>query len=133
MATWLMVTGLGKQKVILGFPWFEEMNPEINWKKGTLNWQMKNRMPTTLTEVLDEEEYLNRTQNPSDENDEESLNLSVINVNGKFTPIWINAKTNLAMEMAIENNLKKKELSVTEMVPLEYHEFLDVFDEQRAN
>ena len=33
----------------------------------------------------------------------------------------------------MENNLKKKELSVTEMVPPEYHEFLDVFDEQKAN
>ena len=42
-------------------------------------------------------------------------------------------KTNLAMDMAIKNNLKKKELSVTEMVPPEYHKFLDVFDEQKAN
>ena len=37
------------------------------------------------------------------------------------------------MDMAIKNNLKKKELSVTEMVPPEYHEFLDVFDERKAN
>ena len=131
--TWLMVTGLGKQKVILGFPWFEEMNPEINWKEGTLAWRKENRTPATITEVLDEEEYLNRTQNPSSENDEESLDLSVINVNSKFAPVWINAKTNLAMDMAIKNNLKKKELSVTEMVPPKYHEFLDVFDEQKAN
>ena len=36
--TWLMVTGLGKQKVILGFPWFKEMNLEINWKERTLTW-----------------------------------------------------------------------------------------------
>ena len=35
--------------------------------------------------------------------------------------------------MAIENNLKKKELLVTEMVPPEYHEFLDVFYKQKAN
>ena len=28
--TQLLVMGLGKQKVILGFPWFKEMNPEIN-------------------------------------------------------------------------------------------------------
>ena len=35
--------------------------------------------------------------------------------------------------MAIEANLKKKKLSVEEMVPPEYHEFLDVFDEQKAN
>ena len=49
------------------------------------------------------------------------------------TDIWINAKTNLAMDMAIEANLKKKEIPVTELVPPEYHEFLDVFDEEKAN
>ena len=49
------------------------------------------------------------------------------------TDIWINAKTNLAMDMAIEANLKKKEVPTTELVPLEYHEFLDVFDEEKAN
>ena len=51
---------------------------------------------------------------------------------GQFdTDIWINAKTNLAMDMAIEANLKKKEIPATELVPLEYHEFLDIFDEER--
>ena len=69
--TQLMVTGLGKQKIILGFPWFKEMNPEINWEKGTLNWTKEKRTPASITEVLDEEEYLNKTQNPSDENDEQ--------------------------------------------------------------
>ena len=112
-----MVTGLGKQKVILGFPWFEEMNPEINWKKGTLTWRKENRTPVTITEVLDEEEYLNQTQNSYSENNEESLDLSVIDVNGKFTPVWINTKTNLAMDMAIKNNLKKKELLVLQFFP----------------
>ena len=128
-----MVTGLGKQKVILGFPWFKEMNPEINWKEGTLTWRKENRTPATIAEVLYEEEYLNQTQNPSSEDDEESLDLLVLDVNGKFAPVWINTKTNLAMDMAIEDNLKKKELSVTEMVPPKYHKFLDVFDEQKAN
>ena len=131
-ATRLMVTGLGKQKVILGFPWFEEMNPEINWEKGTLNWRKEIRTPATCEEILDEEEYLNQTQNILDES-EESLNLSVINVYGKIEPVWINAKTNLAMDMAIEANQKKEKLSVKEMVPPEYHEFLNVFDEEKAN
>ena len=27
----LLVTGLGQQKVILGFPWLEETNPDVNW------------------------------------------------------------------------------------------------------
>ena len=129
-ATNLLVTGLGCQKIILGFPWFEEQNPEINWETGTLNWRMENRTPATSIEVLDEEEYLNRTQNILDE-DKKSI-ISFINVNGKFELVWINAKTNLAMDMAIENNLKKQEQTVEEMVPKEYHEFLNVFSEEKA-
>ena len=34
----LFVTGLGKQKIILGYPWFKQNNPEIDWEKGTLTW-----------------------------------------------------------------------------------------------
>jgi hypothetical protein len=33
------ITGLGKQKVIMGFPWLEEANPIIDWRKGTLEWR----------------------------------------------------------------------------------------------
>ena len=31
----LLVTGLGSQKIILGFPWLNKHNPDINWKTGT--------------------------------------------------------------------------------------------------
>ena len=34
----LLVTGLGKQKIILGFPWLHKYNPEINWKMGDFTW-----------------------------------------------------------------------------------------------
>jgi Retroviral aspartyl protease len=37
----LLVTGLGKQKVILGYLWFKQTNPNINWKECTLTWQTK--------------------------------------------------------------------------------------------
>ena len=30
----LMVTGLGKEQIILGFPWLTNHNPDINWKTG---------------------------------------------------------------------------------------------------
>ena len=129
-ATRLLITGLGRQKIILGFPWFEEQNPEINWETGTLNWRMENRTPATFIEVLDKEEYLNRTQNTLDE-DKKSI-ISFININGEFELVWINTKTNLAMDMASENNLKKQECMVEEMVPKEYHEFLNVFSEEKA-
>ena len=35
----LLVMGLGKQKIILGFPWLHEQNPDINWKTGDFSWQ----------------------------------------------------------------------------------------------
>jgi hypothetical protein len=35
----MMVTGLGKNKIILGLPWFREVNLIIDWQKGTLDWQ----------------------------------------------------------------------------------------------
>jgi hypothetical protein len=37
--------------------------------------------------------------------------------------IWINAKTGIAMELAIKKNKKKADL----------HDFLDVFDDNKAN
>jgi hypothetical protein len=33
------VTGLGKQRIILGFPWLHKYNPNINWKKGEVTFK----------------------------------------------------------------------------------------------
>ena len=51
----------------------------------------------------------------------------------KTDDIWINAKTNIAMKLAIEENMKKQELLVKQQVPLENHKFLDIFNENRVN
>ena len=139
---WLMVTGLGKLKIILGFPWLNEQNPVIDWKIGMvsfpekkkINWKqlVKSRnLKTSFAEEIDKEEWKNRTINQLDE-DETSILLAILTEQIDMD-IWINAKTNLAMDMAIEANLKKKEVPVKELVPPEYHEFLDVFDEEKAN
>ena len=37
--THLYVTRLGKQKVILGFPWLQDENPTIDWKSGEIQWK----------------------------------------------------------------------------------------------
>ena len=34
----LYITGLGKQKIILGFTWLKEMNADINWQTGKMKW-----------------------------------------------------------------------------------------------
>ena len=33
------ITKLGKQKIILGFPWLQKHNPKINWKTGKIEWK----------------------------------------------------------------------------------------------
>ena len=38
-STNLLATGLGKQKIILGYPWFKKENPDINWIERTLTWR----------------------------------------------------------------------------------------------
>ena len=35
----LLITSLGKQKMILGFPWLQKYNPIINWQTRTFEWQ----------------------------------------------------------------------------------------------
>ena len=45
---------------------------------------------------------------------------------------WINAKVNKSMEIQAEINEKKDVKPVVEQVPQEFHEFLDVFSEEKA-
>ena len=47
--------------------------------------------------------------------------------------VWINARTNVATELAAEENKKKEGIPIEKLVPEEYHEYLDVFDEEKAN
>ena len=36
--TRLLITRLGRQKIILGYPWLREQNPDINWQTGKFKW-----------------------------------------------------------------------------------------------
>jgi Retroviral aspartyl protease len=115
-----LITGLGNQKIILGLPWLQQHNPEINWKEGTLQWRT-----TTMEEVLDEEEHLNRPINASDK--------VLLEYFGMENELWINSKENLATKLASEANQKKPDLTPEQLVPREYHDYLDTFDEDKAN
>src|SRR6202789_2621471 len=235
----LFLTGLGKQKIILGFPWLQEQNPVINWKTGEFRWQTRvpdwkkicrlteqrwkneheakelKKIPTEelrnehkepnetpveemkdsrrvlkrrrnetnqktnettyisaiiekcreklqrrkekavnipndignidepesnpkseyrsafIEEVNDEEEFKTHTLNPLDKDDLSIL----IGLMDSMEPeeIWINARTNVATELAAEENKKKEGTPIEKLVPEEYHEYLDVFDEEKEN
>ena len=79
-------------------------------------------------EEVDEEEFMNRMINALDIDDEHILKT----IQEYHQGVWIN-KTNMATELAMVENLKKKALPLREMIPKEFHEYLDIFDEQKAN
>jgi Retroviral aspartyl protease len=74
----LLVTGLGKQKIILGYPWFKQTNPDINWKECTLTWKTKQdeRKPTPKSKIkneIDPEDWKNHTVNLIEELDNKQI------------------------------------------------------------
>ena len=84
--------------------------------------------PTTITEEEDKEEYLNATQYPIDE-----LSLLIAAITGDTEEeIWINSKLTMATQIQADLNAKKKVLPIEEQIPEEFHEFLDIFSEEKA-
>jgi hypothetical protein len=71
---WFYMTGLGKQKIILGFPWLHKHNPIIDWKKGEvtfkpfrIDWRhlmekgkwIRQEQQPKIEEVVDNKEWKN--------------------------------------------------------------------------
>jgi hypothetical protein len=74
----LLVTGLGKQKIILGYPWFKQTNPDINWKECTLTWrtnqdERKPILKPTIENEVDPEDWKSHTVNQIEELDDEQI------------------------------------------------------------
>jgi hypothetical protein len=79
----LLVTGLEKQMIILGYLWFKQINPDINWKECTLTWQTKQdkRKPTpkpTIENKINPEDWKNHTVNLIEELDDEQIGNAVL-------------------------------------------------------
>jgi hypothetical protein len=135
------VTGLGKQKIILGFPWLHKYNLNIDWKKGEvtfepfrIDWRrlmekgkrIRMEQQPKIEEVIDKEESKNRTTLPLKE-DKLGVFIELLE-----TDVWIH-KTNIATELAIEENSKKQDKTDEQLVPAEYHKYLDIFSKEKAH
>ena len=158
----LLVTGLGKQKILLGFPWLQKNNPLINWQTSTFQWQsvhiprkfnfrkkvealLAKPLPKpTVSDEEDQDEWMTRTVNVLGTNYRDALTCPLIEIkeqimdqgawiNPETNSVWICSKATLAMDLAIAENLKKDDLTDEQIVPPEYHEFLDIFNEKRAS
>jgi hypothetical protein len=108
-----LVTGLGKHKIILGYPWLKRMNPIIDWEKGTLDWrrlkqekalpekETQLRTTATITEEEDRDAHLNTTQNPLDDDE---LSLLISSITGDMDDsTWINSKSTTSGKTLIHN------------------------------
>src|SRR5271170_6204780 len=133
------LTGLGKQTVILGFPWLKKHNPLVNWQTGHIDWRDQEKdvqidPKPSMEEEEDRELWKTRTLNPIDDEDDDEIVVSYLE-EIEDDGLWINAKTNVAVELAIKDAEKegKKEIPVEELVPKDLHDFLDVFNEKQAD
>ena len=88
-----------------------------------------------VEEETNQENWKNHTINPIEELDDEEIGNTVLisYIEEMKTKVWINAKGNMAMELAIKENEKKAKLINKELVPEDLHEFLNVFNENKAN
>ena len=145
--TRLLVTGLGRQQILLGFPRLREQNPDINWQTGEFKWQNQTlqvpkghrlnpmqlaktlvqkqlgyeepKLETIITEETDEQEYLNHTQNSLPQTELSTLIMTILG--DTSLNVWINAKTTTATSIQAEINQQKEDLPLTKQIQKEYH------------
>ena len=110
--TWLLVTGLGKQKMILEFSWLQKHNPIINWQTRTFEWQhifqkldFRKQIENLLTEPLpkptvteeeDPDEWMTQTVNVLRTDCQNTLISPLIEIQEQIMDkdAWINPETN---------------------------------------
>lgn len=103
----LLITGLGKETIILGLPWFTEENPEINWQTQELNWRTDPDLNPDTLETPTEGYPL-------------QINSAMVTEDDTPDDIWINAKTTASQTLAQEDNTAKSELALTDLIPQEH-------------
>ena len=111
-----------------------------------VTWRNLERSKNLVKQWQQKRESIKKGQQPSmeEEEDQESAKnnssntlldmdmilLELLDIENK---VWINTKMNMATSLAAEANSKKLELTPQQLVPEEYHEYLDIFDEEKAN
>ena len=116
-------------------------------EKEEIKFEVKHtKVPKTIIEEeIDKDQWKTHTLNPIDihetmivsqienkDKQEDDLLISYIKQNDS-NEIWIKAKTNLAMDLAIEELAKRKEQTLDEMIPQELMTYRLVFDKIAAN
>ena len=52
---WFLITDLGEDEIVLGYPWLAAFQPKIDWKNAVLDESMQPLVIKTLEPELDKE------------------------------------------------------------------------------
>jgi len=147
-----LVTALGTQKVILGYPWLVYANPKINWRKKEFSWwddTLRVNIYEIVATIQDNiEKDLHKTDDDLviaftrglDKLDEqpdkwihacfESSDISINNTTPNIDK-WITDKMTPSQALASHEAQKRTELDAKDLIPVEFHKFLPtVFSER---
>ncbi|KAJ2935738.1 hypothetical protein H1R20_g1356, partial [Candolleomyces eurysporus] len=113
----VLITGLGKEDLILGLPWLQKENPIIDWEKGTLKWGNQGT---------------DHTQKKNFQAEEFDARAIEAELSKEVNPLWIQVKTTASQKLAQKHKELKEETPLTEQVPKEYHKYLEIFDKETA-
>ena len=108
------VSGLGKQDLILGYPWLKTSSPTIDWSIPSVSWPSLsvNSSEVEISPEIDEvEDFV-----------EEEL---IVEINSKNS-------TSQILAWKSEEDVEKKKLPKEQLVPSEYHDFLHLFDKKTS-
>ncbi|KXN81922.1 hypothetical protein AN958_03411 [Leucoagaricus sp. SymC.cos] len=107
------VTELGQPQLILGTPWLQQTNSNIDWKNRTISLDRRQIYEEICDQISEGYEYCNYA---CDDNSEDELNV----------------KTNTSQLLAQKYGNKKSD-DPRKIVPKDYHQYLDIFSEKKAS
>lgn len=128
-----LVTALGKQRIILGYPWLEEENPDIDWRQQTIKWRtqraniyamFKHDYPEDENDPQLTISYL-RNWKPTDEEELTEICASFIHdeLIQDSKDDWIKSRMTHSQRLGLEAE-KAKARPVDQIVPKEFHNYL---------
>src|SRR6266702_3068618 len=123
-----LITNLGKDKVILGYPWFTAFEPKICWREATLE---EEHQPVVITTINTHDETIESAIRALEtyELDKEAWEQLL---NEEEEPYIALQKTMMASELA-QKAMDHTKKTFKQMVPIQYHRHRKVFSEEASH
>ncbi|ESK81798.1 hypothetical protein Moror_16781 [Moniliophthora roreri MCA 2997] len=130
----LLISGLGPERVILGLPWLQDHNPDIDWVTGVVHFQprrkiMVKRPMKPFIGIFNETKKLD-TGILDKVEDDEVLIRSFIRGEEDSDEVRINAKLSASQVLAQAHEVKAKPLE--ELLPSYLSNYSDRFKKKKA-